>query len=158
VAQRRPWEVEDPVRSTSSRSTSRSNGSGDRHSHVTWGDLLGVLSSPCSNHPRNQPGCFPGLRNQCHLAGAAMTERTLLARLRLLARPEDLPINVRLSYQGGVLGAHMHDSRATKPSEVDTMVGKWLGVLLSTSDRQIRLSGRTDAEVDCVPGAKEHDL
>jgi hypothetical protein len=38
------------------------------------------------------------------------------------------------------------------------MIGKWLGVLLSTSDRQIRLSGGTDAEVDFVPGAKGHDL
>jgi len=38
------------------------------------------------------------------------------------------------------------------------MIGKWLGVLLSTSDRQFRLSGGTDAEVDFVPGAKEHDL
>ncbi len=65
---------------------------------------------------------------------------------------------MRLPYHGGLLGAHMHDSRATRPSEVDTMIGNWLGVLLSTSDRQIRLSGGTDAEVDFVPGAKEHDL
>jgi hypothetical protein len=65
---------------------------------------------------------------------------------------------VRLPYHGGLLSAHMHDSLATRPSEVDTMIGKWLGVLLSTSDRQIRLSGGTDAEVDFVPGAKGHDL
>ncbi len=38
------------------------------------------------------------------------------------------------------------------------MIGNWLGVLPSTSDRQIRLSGGTDAEVDFFPGAKEHDL
>ena len=31
------------------------------------------------HQPRHQPGCLPGLRSQCHMAGAAMTERTLPA-------------------------------------------------------------------------------
>jgi hypothetical protein len=38
------------------------------------------------------------------------------------------------------------------------MIGKWLGVLLSRPARQIRLSGRMDAEADFVPGAKGHGL
>ena len=38
------------------------------------------------------------------------------------------------------------------------MIGKWLGVLLSTPARQIRLSGATDAEADFIPGAKGHGL
>jgi len=38
------------------------------------------------------------------------------------------------------------------------MIGKWLGVLLSTPTRQIRVSGGTDAEVDFVPDFKGHGL
>ena len=38
------------------------------------------------------------------------------------------------------------------------MIGKWLGALLSTPTRQIRLSGGTGAEVDFVPGFKGHGL
>jgi hypothetical protein len=34
---------------------------------------------------------FRGFAVKCHLAGAAMTERTLPAWLKLLALPEDLP-------------------------------------------------------------------
>jgi hypothetical protein len=61
-------------------------------------------------------------------------------------------------YHGGLLGAHMHDSRATRSGEVNTMIGKRLGALLSTPTRQIRLSGQTDAEVDFVPGSRGHGL
>ncbi len=38
------------------------------------------------------------------------------------------------------------------------MIGKWLGVLLSTLLRQVCVSGGTDAEADFVPGAKGHGL
>lgn len=38
------------------------------------------------------------------------------------------------------------------------MIGKWLGALLSTPTRQIRVSGGTGAEVDFVPGSKGHGL
>jgi hypothetical protein len=38
------------------------------------------------------------------------------------------------------------------------MIGKWLGTLLSTPTRQIRLSGGTDAEVDFVLDSKGHGL
>ena len=38
------------------------------------------------------------------------------------------------------------------------MIGKWLGALLSTPTRQIRVSGGTDAEVDFVPDFKGHGL
>jgi hypothetical protein len=38
------------------------------------------------------------------------------------------------------------------------MIGKWLGALLSTPTREIRLSGGTDVEVDFVPDSKEHGL
>jgi hypothetical protein len=65
---------------------------------------------------------------------------------------------MRLPYHGGLLSAHMQDSPATRPGEVDTMIGKWLGPDLSTPAGQIRLSGGTDAEVDFVPGAKGDDL
>lgn len=65
---------------------------------------------------------------------------------------------MRLPYHGGLLGAHMHDSSATRPGEVDSMIGKWLGALLSTPTRQIRVSGGTGAEVDFVPGSKGHGL
>ena len=65
---------------------------------------------------------------------------------------------MRLRYHGGLLGAHMHDSRATRPGEVDTMIGNWLRALLSTPARQIRLGGETDAAADFVPGAKGHGL
>jgi hypothetical protein len=65
---------------------------------------------------------------------------------------------VRLPYHGGPLGTHMHDSPVMRPGEVDTMIGKWLGALLSTPTRQIRVSGATDAEVDFVPGTKGHGL
>jgi L-ascorbate metabolism protein UlaG (beta-lactamase superfamily) len=67
-------------------------------------------------------------------------------------------IEADLPYHGGLLGAHMHDSRATRPGEVDTMIGEWLGVLPSTPARQIHLSGGTDAEVDFVPGSEGHGL
>ncbi len=61
-------------------------------------------------------------------------------------------------YHDGLLGAHMHDSCATRPGEVDTMMGKWLGALPSTPTRQIRLGGGADAEVDFVPGSEGHGL
>lgn len=67
-------------------------------------------------------------------------------------------MKVRLPYHGNLLGTHMHDSLATRPSEVNTMIGKWLGVLLSTLLRQIRVSGGTDAEADFVPDPKGHGL
>ena len=38
------------------------------------------------------------------------------------------------------------------------MIGKWLGVLLSTLLRQVCVSGGTDAEADFVPGSKGHGL
>ena len=38
------------------------------------------------------------------------------------------------------------------------MIGKWLGALLSTPTRKIRLSGGPDAEVDFVPDSKGHGL
>ena len=38
------------------------------------------------------------------------------------------------------------------------MIGKWLGALLSTPTRQIRVSGGTDPEADFVPGSKGHGL
>lgn len=63
---------------------------------------------------------------------------------------------MRLSYQGGLLGAHMHDPSANRPGEVRTMIGKWLGAPLSTSSDQIHLCGRPDAEVDLVPRSKGH--
>jgi hypothetical protein len=65
---------------------------------------------------------------------------------------------VRLPYHGSLLGTHMHDSPVTRPGEVDTMIGKWLAAQLSTSARQIRVSGGTDAEVDFVPGSKGYGL
>ena len=65
---------------------------------------------------------------------------------------------MRLRYHGRLLGAHMHDSRVTRPGEVDTMIGKWLGAMLSTPASQIRLSGGTDADVDFAPGAKGYGL
>ena len=65
---------------------------------------------------------------------------------------------MRLPYHGGLLSAHMHDSPAMRPGEVDTMIGKWPGSLLSTPARRIRLSGGTDAEVDFVPGARGNGL
>ena len=51
---------------------------------------------------------------------------------------------MRLPYHGGLLSAHMQDSPATRPGEVETMIGKWLGPDLSTPARQIRpVEGRT---------------
>ena len=38
------------------------------------------------------------------------------------------------------------------------MIGRWLGVLLSTLLRQILVDGGTDAEVDFAPGSKGHGL
>ena len=38
------------------------------------------------------------------------------------------------------------------------MIGKWLGALLSTPTRKIRVSGGTDAEVDFVPDFEGHGL
>ncbi len=38
------------------------------------------------------------------------------------------------------------------------MIGEWLGALPSTPAHQTRLHGRTDAEVDLVPGSKGHGL
>jgi hypothetical protein len=38
------------------------------------------------------------------------------------------------------------------------MIGEWLGALPSTPTHQIHLCGRTDAEVDLVPGSKGHGL
>jgi hypothetical protein len=65
---------------------------------------------------------------------------------------------MRLRYHGRLLGAHMHDYCATRPGEVDTMIGTWPGALLSTPTHQNRLSGETDGAVDFVPGAKGHGL
>jgi hypothetical protein len=65
---------------------------------------------------------------------------------------------MRLPYHGGLLSAHMQDSPATRPGEVDTMIGKWLGPDMSMPTRQIRPSGGTDAEVDLVPGVKGDDV
>lgn len=48
-------------------------------------------------------------------------------------------IEVREPYHGGPLGAHVHDPSATRPGEVDTMIGKSLGALLSRPSHQIRL-------------------
>jgi hypothetical protein len=39
---------------------------------------------------------------------------------------------VRLRYHGGLLGTHMRELSVSSPGEVDTMIGKWLGALLST--------------------------
>jgi hypothetical protein len=39
---------------------------------------------------------------------------------------------MRLRYHGGLVGAHMRKLPASSPDEVDTMIGKWLGALLST--------------------------
>ena len=65
---------------------------------------------------------------------------------------------MRLPYHGSLLGTHMHDYLAMRPSEVNTMIGKGLGVLLRTLLRQIHVSGGTDAEADFVPGSKGHGL
>jgi hypothetical protein len=65
---------------------------------------------------------------------------------------------MRMSYHGDLLAAHMHDSSATRPGEVDGMIGRWLGALPSTPTRQIRVSGETDAEADFVPRSKGHGL
>jgi len=67
-------------------------------------------------------------------------------------------IEADLPYHGGLLGAHMHDPYATRPGEVGTMIGEWLGAPLSTPTHQVHLCGRTDAEADFVPGAKGHGL
>jgi L-ascorbate metabolism protein UlaG (beta-lactamase superfamily) len=67
-------------------------------------------------------------------------------------------IEADLPYHSGPLGAHMHDPSTTRPGEVGTMIGKWLGALLSTPTRQIYLSGETDAEVDLMQGSRGHGL
>ena len=38
-------------------------------------------------------------------------------------------LRVRPPYHRGLLGTHMHDSSATRPGEVNSMIGKWLGAL-----------------------------
>ena len=70
------------------------------------------------------------------------------------SKGEALRIEAHLPYHGGLLGAHMHDPSATRPSEVGSMIGNWLGTLLSRPAHQIRLSEATNAEVDLVPAAK----
>jgi len=67
-------------------------------------------------------------------------------------------IEAGLPYHGGLLGAHMQDPYATRPGEVGTVIGEWLGARPSTPTHQIHLCGRTDAEVDLVPGSKGHGL
>lgn len=54
-----------------------------------------------------------------------------------------------MPYHGGPLGAHMHDPSATRPGEVDTMIGKWLGALLSRPSHQIRLGRGMNAGWIC---------
>jgi hypothetical protein len=46
-------------------------------------------------------------------------------------------------YQGGPLGAHMHDPSATRPDEVGTMIGKWLKSL-SFAPRVVVIPRRTE--------------
>jgi hypothetical protein len=69
---------------------------------------------------------------------------------------EDSRIEVRLPYHGHLLAAHMHDPSATRPGEVDTMIGIWLGALLSTRSHWIGLSGVPDSEAGIVPRVKGH--
>jgi hypothetical protein len=77
--------------------------------------------------------------------------------LRSAVSDDNRGIEVCHSYHGGLLGAHMHDPSATRPGEVHTMIGMWLGAPLSTPSDQIRLWGRPDAEVDSVSRSKGHD-
>lgn len=75
-------------------------------------------------------------------------------KLKSRVNEESSGIEVRLPYHNGLLGAHMHDPSATRPGEVDTMTGKWLGAPLGTPSHQVRLSRGTGTEVDLVPSGK----
>ena len=64
-------------------------------------------------------------------------------------------------YQGGPVGAHMHDPSATRPDKVGIMIGTWLAALLKTPPhrRLVRLdrATRTVEIVDEIDGGS-HDL
>ena len=73
-----------------------------------------------------------------------------MGRYRAMSTAEPAP------YQGAPLGAHMNDPSATRPDEVGTMTGKWLGALLSTPPHQFRLIDGTDAKVHLSPRSEGH--
>jgi hypothetical protein len=114
---------------------------------MTSGESSRATASRISLTCPQTAGSLPsGRSNRAHSRPASRCRRGPGERPLRPAAPAGL-------YQGGPVGAHMHDPSATRSDKVGIMIGTWLAALLKTPHR-IHLCGGTDTKVRLIPGSE----